>query len=166
MAFLAAPPEGFLQATEAVTRLPPNELELLVRACRGRRRCFCVPPLLKPIPRAHSLTKQCDVPGATSVQVSAAAQRQPLARGYCNQGLAVSRYAQAPPRMSANACHQHLRWMRARAPAPPCAQAGRRRGPAQSVRDVQRTDWPCDSCARPALRALAPGAQMAAKPGT
>ena len=29
-AFLSAPPEGFLQATEAVTRLPPAELELLV----------------------------------------------------------------------------------------------------------------------------------------
>jgi hypothetical protein len=53
MSFLAAPPEGFLQATEAVTRLPPTELELLVRARRGRRRCFCVPPL-QPIPRAHS----------------------------------------------------------------------------------------------------------------
>jgi hypothetical protein len=46
-AFLSSPPVGFLQATSAVSRLPPAELESLVRAFRA---CDCAPassPLAK-----------------------------------------------------------------------------------------------------------------------
>ena len=83
MAFLAAPPEGFLQATEAVTRLPPNELELLVRARRGRRRCFCVPPLLKPCALADTAIRRA---------------RRYKCAGFCCSATAASRSRILQPR--------------------------------------------------------------------
>ena len=88
--FLQSPPMGFLQATEAVARLTPADLEIQV--CERERRLHSTgitdrfdtlrhPYLLNSVRRA----------GAASVQVSPATDGQPVARAAGGQIFQVVR---------------------------------------------------------------------------
>jgi len=88
--FLASPPEGFLQATEAVSRLPLAELEMLVMISLCMHSCACArkeSAFMRCV--AGLYPNQADAPGTASMQVSAATQRKRFSGGHCRKILQV-----------------------------------------------------------------------------